>query len=234
MRDKIGCFLMSVSLIMVLATLSWSSIGVSIQVPIGLAIIEDTNGDRIGVEPTSSDVWDELVELYHSKEVMLIGGPVEVFIFIRPDPNYPWGFRFKPENVTVAENTAEGLQTTIRGISEDVDYWIRLGQAYVFARVIEVHEGGETGDITGPDGCPDGKCDMRDIGLVARNFEETVPPAPSECDVTGPSGVPDGKIDMKDLGLVARHFGETDPRALLWCGPMLLEILAFMNDTVYT
>jgi hypothetical protein len=67
------------------------------------------------------------------------------------------------------------------------------------------------GDITGPDGYPDGKCDMRDVGLVARHFGETVPPAPPDCDITGPTGVPDGVVDMRDIGLVARHFGETDP-----------------------
>jgi hypothetical protein len=68
------------------------------------------------------------------------------------------------------------------------------------------------GDITGPNGWPDGKVDMRDIGLVARNFGLNVPPANPNCDLTGPTaGVPDGKIDMRDIGLVARHFGETDP-----------------------
>jgi len=68
------------------------------------------------------------------------------------------------------------------------------------------------GDITGPDGWPDGECDMRDVGLVARHFGKNVPPAPANCDLTGPvSGVSDGTIDMRDVGLVARHFGETDP-----------------------
>jgi outer membrane protein assembly factor BamB/PKD repeat protein len=64
------------------------------------------------------------------------------------------------------------------------------------------------GDITGRDGKPDGKCDMRDVGLVAKLFGkiETDPEYDSICDV-----VYDGKIDMKDVGLVARHFGETDP-----------------------
>ena len=197
------------ALIVVLVIIGWVHfLGAAPEEIFVMAIIEDTNGDRIGVELTGGDVWDELVELYHSKEVMLIGGPVEVFIFIRPDPNYPWGFRFIPENVTVAENTAEGLQTTIRGISEDVDYWIRIGQAYVFATVVEIHERGETSDITGPDGFPDGECDMRDIGLVARNFGRTVPPAPSNCDITGQIiGVPDGTIDMRDVKLVSRHFG---------------------------
>jgi len=68
------------------------------------------------------------------------------------------------------------------------------------------------GDITGSDGWPDGKVDMRDVGLVARNFGQTVPPANPNCDLTGPTAsVPDGKIDMRDIGLVARHFGEHYP-----------------------
>jgi len=68
------------------------------------------------------------------------------------------------------------------------------------------------GDITGPDGWPDGECDMRDVGLVARYFGQDVPLAPANCDLTGPTtGVPDGEIDMRDIGLVARHFGEVDP-----------------------
>ncbi len=65
------------------------------------------------------------------------------------------------------------------------------------------------GDVTGPNGWPDGKVDMRDVGLVARNFALNVPPAPPNCDITGPiTGVPDGKIDMRDVSTVARHFGE--------------------------
>jgi outer membrane protein assembly factor BamB len=68
------------------------------------------------------------------------------------------------------------------------------------------------GDITGPTGWPDGKCDMRDIGLVARNFGQTAPPAPANCDVTGPTtGMPDYTIDMRDVGAVSRHFGEHYP-----------------------
>jgi hypothetical protein len=68
------------------------------------------------------------------------------------------------------------------------------------------------GDITGPNGWPDGKIDMRDIGLVARHFSETVPPAPANCDLNGTTtGVPDGKIDMRDIGLVASNFGKIDP-----------------------
>jgi len=68
------------------------------------------------------------------------------------------------------------------------------------------------GDITGPDGYPDGKCDIRDIALVALYFGKDVPPAPPNCDITGPiTGVPDGKIDIRDIATVALHFGEVDP-----------------------
>lgn len=130
----------SFGLILAMAAAGWIHYLRSAADPtIGLAIIEDIKGDRIAVEPTNCEVWDKLVELYHSKEEMWIGGVVEVFIFIRPDPNYPWGFRFKPENITVAEVTAEGLQTTIRDISENLDYWIRIGHPYVFAKVVEIH-----------------------------------------------------------------------------------------------
>ena len=68
------------------------------------------------------------------------------------------------------------------------------------------------GDITGPDGWPDGKCDIRDVALVALYFGKDVSPAPPNCDITGPIiGLPDGKIDIRDIALVAVHFGETYP-----------------------
>jgi hypothetical protein len=60
------------------------------------------------------------------------------------------------------------------------------------------------GDITSSvPGVKDGKCDMKDISLVARQFGQNVPPAPSYCDV-----VVDGKVDMKDISATARDFGK--------------------------
>jgi len=70
------------------------------------------------------------------------------------------------------------------------------------------------GDLTGPDEWPDGKCDMRDVGKVARLFQATPiqPMWDPNCDITGETnGVPDNRIDMRDISLVARHFGESDP-----------------------
>jgi hypothetical protein len=108
-----------------------------------LAIIEDSNGHHIAVEPVNDDVWDALVALYQNGGEMWIGGCVEIFLTFRPDPNYPWGFRFNPGTITVAEVTAEGLQTTIESISDNLDYWLDIGRAYVFAKVTDYVTGDE-------------------------------------------------------------------------------------------
>ena len=70
------------------------------------------------------------------------------------------------------------------------------------------------GDITGPDGCPDGKVDIRDVARVAILFGVNYPDPRYDpnCDLTGPTpGVADGKIDIRDIALIAKHFGEIDP-----------------------
>jgi len=61
------------------------------------------------------------------------------------------------------------------------------------------------GDITGPDGWPDGKCDIRDVSAVARLFgvNSPNPEYKPNFDINN-----DGKIDIKDVSTVARRFGE--------------------------
>ena len=97
------------------------------------AVIEDVNGDHIAVEPTRDEVWSRLVGLHRNQTVRWIGGIVEGY-------GNKWGFRFKPENITIAEVTAEGLQATIRYISENLDYWLGIKWAYVSAKVTEIHD----------------------------------------------------------------------------------------------
>jgi hypothetical protein len=70
------------------------------------------------------------------------------------------------------------------------------------------------GDLTGPDGWPDGKVDMRDIACVAKAFGTKLGYARwnPNADVTGPTpSVPDGKVDMRDISVVAKNFGKKDP-----------------------
>ncbi len=82
------------------------------------AVIEDSKGDHISLETTSDDVWNQLVELYRNKTVRWVGGVLEEY-------NNKWGFRFKPETIVV-EVTVEGAQSWIRGISEELDYWMKF------------------------------------------------------------------------------------------------------------
>jgi len=95
------------------------------------AVIQDVNGDRMAVEPFNDDVWSQLVQLSQNGSRRWVGGVV-----VRYDSK--WGFRFAPSTVRVAEVTAEGLQATIRYISEHMDYWLE-GWAYVSAKVLEAH-----------------------------------------------------------------------------------------------
>lgn len=57
------------------------------------------------------------------------------------------------------------------------------------------------GDIAGPEGVPDGKVDMYDIGTAAKAFG-SYPRHPRwnpAADVTGPEDPPDNTVDMRDI-----------------------------------
>lgn len=64
------------------------------------------------------------------------------------------------------------------------------------------------GDITGPDGWPDGDVDIRDVSAVARLFGVSSPDPRynPNFDIND-----DGDIDIKDVSTVARHYGEHYP-----------------------
>ena len=67
-------------------------------------------------------------------------------------------------------------------------------------------------DITGPTmWVPDGKCDIRDVALIASKFGALEGDGKYDvrADITGPVYlVADGKIDTRDVALVAKHYGE--------------------------
>jgi len=70
------------------------------------------------------------------------------------------------------------------------------------------------GDLTGADGYPDGKVDLRDIALVASKFGANYPDSKYDinCDLTSRTfGQADGKINIRDIAQVAIQFGKTDP-----------------------
>lgn len=61
-------------------------------------------------------------------------------------------------------------------------------------------------DITGPQGWPDGKVDMRDVSVAAKAFGSSPGDGrwSANCDIDN-----DGKVDMKDIGTIAKKFGTT-------------------------
>ena len=67
-------------------------------------------------------------------------------------------------------------------------------------------------DITGPVmWVPDGKCDIRDVALIALLFGSQKGDGryDARADTTGPTYlVPDGKVDIRDMALIAIHYGE--------------------------
>jgi hypothetical protein len=78
------------------------------------------------------------------------------------------------------------------------------------------------GDLTGGtsnvwDFVPDGKCDGKDVSVVAKCFGSYPGCSPpliwnANCDITGLTfGLPDGTVDGRDVSLVAKHFGEHNP-----------------------
>jgi hypothetical protein len=69
--------------------------------------------------------------------------------------------------------------------------------------VIELTVPSLIGDVTGPDGHPDGKVNMSDIAFIAPHFGEKVPPAPQILDLNQ-----DGKINMCDIALAVIHLGD--------------------------
>ena len=99
------------------------------------AVIKDLKGDVIALETTNPDVWHTLVSLHNNQTEMWIGGIIEEY------DNY-WGFRFKPDTIVMAQITIEGAQSTIRGIHENLNYWMNVWtkETYILAKVIEMHE----------------------------------------------------------------------------------------------
>ena len=99
------------------------------------AVITDSYGDIIAVETTNDEIWDTLNDLHQNQTEMWIGGIVEEY-------TNTWGFRFQPDTIIIAKFTVEGGQTTIEGISDDLDYWMDTWGTwtYVLARTTEIHE----------------------------------------------------------------------------------------------
>jgi FPC/CPF motif-containing protein YcgG len=97
------------------------------------AVIQDVDGSMIAIETTDEALWNQLVQLQKNGTEMWIGGVVERY-------DNKWGFHFNPDTIIIAQFTIEGAQTTIHFLSEDIEYWINFGFAYIGSKVIEIHQ----------------------------------------------------------------------------------------------
>ena len=138
-RNALAAIVAGVFIIVVFSVWSYQNhidyLGKTVHETDRWAVITDSKGDIIAVETTSDQVWNQLTDLHHNPTEMLIGGVVEVY-------GNTWGFRFKPDTIIIAQITIEAAQSNIRGISEDLDYWINTWarETYVLATVAEIHE----------------------------------------------------------------------------------------------
>jgi hypothetical protein len=128
-RNKIGALIIAALLVLSAVVVTWFFLGANPEQPLGEAVIEDRNGDRLTVEPTNDTTWSLLEELHGNGTWMWIGGLVETY-------DNPWDFRFVPESISVAGDTDEGSQSTIQEIHEEFEYWLDHGPVYVNATVI--------------------------------------------------------------------------------------------------
>jgi len=86
-----------------------------------------------------------------------------------------------------------------------------MGKQASISHVIEARNVTLIGDITGPEGVPDGLVDIDDVIFVAIRFGlvKDDPGWDHRADITGPEYlVPDGLVDIDAVILVAVHFGE--------------------------
>jgi hypothetical protein len=137
------------------------------------------------------------------------------------------GFVYGPEKPLTFNITGSGSGTPVSRVEEPIpsggtytlnlktpSVYATLGNYTVYASTYYYPYGISStrtfqvflrGDITGPNGVPDGKCDIRDVALVAKAFG-SFPGFPNwnpKADL-----YVDGKVDIKDVAIVAYDWGK--------------------------
>lgn len=91
-------------------------------------IVKDVNGDTLEIEVNEFDVLEQAAQMNESGARKWVGGKLVTY-------ENEWGFRFHPDTIIIADVVAEGLQTNLRFIKEDFDYWSRFSRVYIWAEV---------------------------------------------------------------------------------------------------
>jgi len=149
--------------------------------------------------------------------------PNQTVTFDAASSTLGWNGTNHPPIVSYVWNFGDGNITTVTDPTvyhiymAEASYTITLtitdsvGQQDTISRMIQVSNVTLVGDITGPEGVPDGLVDIDDVIFVAIRFGlvKDDPGWDHRADITGPEYlVPDGLVDIDDVILVAIHFGE--------------------------
>jgi hypothetical protein len=97
--------------------------------PLNWCVIQDVNGDTLRIGVASNETWQRLLDMRASGLRKWVGGKLV-------NANNEWGFTFDPDTIVVADVTVEALQTTLRLIKQNRDYWFAIGTCYVSAIVL--------------------------------------------------------------------------------------------------
>ena len=65
------------------------------------------------------------------------------------------------------------------------------------------------GDISGPEGVPDGFVGQADLDAILDAWGDSVPPGDPRADISGPGGAPDGFVGQADLDVVLDDWGKS-------------------------
>jgi hypothetical protein len=92
-------------------------------------VIRDSHWTTIRLYVEDEAVWQKLLAMKQQNLHKWVGSK------LLRDSQSALGFKFDPENVVVADFTAETFQTWLLDISNRLEYWLDVGFAYVWAEV---------------------------------------------------------------------------------------------------
>jgi len=150
--------------------------------------------------------WTDLpLKITVDKTMVHRGDTVTVFVEYFNDTEQLW----RPLEGAIVyflsgQSTTNATGYTMITILVDPPVWTEKG-GFIRSDIVRIRW---VGDITGPGGWPDGKVDMRDVGLAAKAFG-SYPGHPRWNPIADINN--DKKVDMKDIGAIAKQFGKTDP-----------------------
>lgn len=97
-------------------------------------IMMDVENNQIILYVDIDTTYQKLKEIHQSKQPMWIGGDIDPF----SGSNWNWSYQFDPDSIYVLPNVPDSLKTTLAGIQNNLDHWLKVNKAFVQAKVISV------------------------------------------------------------------------------------------------